>query len=183
MPADPIRRTIKLGPAAHELRRHVGPTTWVVLEEMLQRSTGDDDHVVAQVSIRSLASSLGLAKDTVARAVGRLRDLGVIDASQARSRSGVFEAGSYRLAVPAVCLSPAGPSQPSALSPAPRPSLRCSSVCSSLLLCCSSVSVRPPLVRPALPPSRGLRPVPVFVSRFARSSISRQVPARRWEWS
>ena len=121
MPADPIRRTIKLGPAAHELRRHVGPTTWVVLEEMLQRSTGDDDHVVAQVSIRSLASSLGLAKDTVTRAVGRLRDLGVIDASQARARSGVFEAGSYRLAVPAVCLSPAGPSQPSALSPAPRP--------------------------------------------------------------
>jgi DNA-binding transcriptional MocR family regulator len=126
MPADPIRRTIKLGPAAHELRRHVGPTTWVVLEEMLQRSTGDD-HVVAQVSIRSLASSLGLAKDTVTRAVGRLRDLGVIDASQARAGSGVFEAGSYRLAVPAVCLSPAGPqlagpSQPSALSPAPRPS-------------------------------------------------------------
>jgi DNA-binding transcriptional MocR family regulator len=122
MPAEPIRRTIKLGPAAHELRRHVGPVAWVVLEEMLQRSTGHDDHIVAQVSIRALASSLGLAKDTVTRAVGRLRDLGVIDASQARSRSGVFEAGSYRLAVPAVCLSPAGPSQPSALSPAPRPS-------------------------------------------------------------
>jgi DNA-binding transcriptional MocR family regulator len=124
MPADPIRRTIELGPAAHELRRHVGPTAWVVLEEMLQRSTGDGDgdDVVAQVSIRSLASSLGLAKDTVTRAVGRLRDLGVIDASQARSRSGVFQAGSYRLAVPAVCLSPAGPSQPSALSPAARPS-------------------------------------------------------------
>lgn len=121
MPADPIRRTIKLGPAAHELRRHVGPTTWVVLEEMLQRSTGDGDDVVAQVSIRALASSLGLAKDTVARAVGRLRDLGVIEAVQARARSGVFDAGSYRLAVPAGCLSPAGPSQPSALSPAPRP--------------------------------------------------------------
>lgn len=127
MPADPLRRTIMLGPAAHELRRHVGPTTWVVLEEMLQRSTDDDGHVVAQVSIRSLASSLGLAKDTVTRAVGRLRDLGVIDASQTRSRSGVFEAGSYRVAIPAVCLSPAspqlaGPSQPSALSPAPRSS-------------------------------------------------------------
>ena len=120
MPADPLRRTIMLGPAAHELRRHVGPTAWVVLEEMLQRSTGDDGHVVAQVSIRALASSLGLAKDTATRAVGRLRDLGVIDAAQGRSRSGVFEAGSYRLAVPAVCLSPAGPSQPCALSPAPR---------------------------------------------------------------
>ncbi len=126
MPADPIRRTIKLGPAAHELRRHVGPTAWVVLEEMLQRSTGND-HVVAQVSIRSLAPSLGLAKDTVARAVGRLRDLGVIEAVQARARSGVFEAGSYRLVVPVVCLSPAGPSQPSALSSVPPSAARSSS--------------------------------------------------------
>ena len=122
MPPDLIRRTIALGPAAHELRRHIGPVAWVVLEEMLQRSTGDGGHVVAQVSIRALASSLGLAKDTVARAVGRLRDLGVIEAAQARSSSGVFEAGSYRLAVPAVCLSLVCPSQPSALSPAPRPS-------------------------------------------------------------
>ena len=122
MHTDLIRRTIALGPAAHELRRHVGPVAWVVLEEMLQRSTGDGDDVVAQVSVRALASSLGLAKDTVARAVRRLRDLGVIDAAQARSSSGVFNAGSYRLVVPAVCFSPAGPPQPSALSPAARPS-------------------------------------------------------------
>ena len=122
MHTDLIRRTIALGPAAHELRHHVGPVAWVVLEEMLQRSTGDGDDVVAQVSIRALASSLGLAKDTVARAVGRLRDLGVIEAAQARSSSGVFEAGSYRIVVPTVCLSPAGPPQPSALSPAARPS-------------------------------------------------------------
>jgi len=60
-----------------------------VLEEMVQRSTGSGDHVVAQVSIRSLASSLGLAKDTVGRAVRRLRDLGVIVAVQARSESEV----------------------------------------------------------------------------------------------
>ena len=56
---------------------------------MVQRSTGSGDHVVAQVSIRSLASSLGLAKDTVGRAVRRLRDLGVIVAVQARSESEV----------------------------------------------------------------------------------------------
>jgi len=139
MPADPLRRTIVLGPAAHELRRHVGPAAWVVLEEMLQRSTGDDDHVVAQVSIRALASSLGLAKDTVNRAVGRLRDLGVIEAAQARARSGVFDAGSYRLAVPAVCLSPAGPTQPSAFSPAARPS--CAAPPSAP--CASSAAARP----------------------------------------
>lgn len=140
MPDEVIRRTIVLGPAAHELRRHVGPTTWVVLEEMLQSSTGDGDgdDVVAQVSIRALTSSLGLAKDTVTRAVGRLRDLGVIEAAQARSRSGVFDAGSYRLVVPAVCLSPAGPSETSTFSPAPRPS--CAAAPSALR---SSSAARP----------------------------------------
>jgi DNA-binding transcriptional MocR family regulator len=102
--ADPTRRTIVLGPKAHELRAYVGSTAWSVLEEMMQRSTGDGDHVVAQVSIRSLASSLGLAKDTVARAVRRLRDVGVIHAEQRRSDSGVFQTGSYVLDVPTVCL-------------------------------------------------------------------------------
>jgi hypothetical protein len=86
---------------------------------MMQRSTGDGDHIVAQVSIRSLASSLGLAKDTVARAVRGLSDLGVVAAVQARSDSGVFDAGSYRLAVPAGCLSLACSSHPPALSSAP----------------------------------------------------------------
>jgi len=119
---DPTRRTIVLGPKAHELRAFVGSTAWSVLDEMMQRSTGDGDHVVAQVSIRSLASSLGLAKDTVNRAVRRLRDLGVIDAVQARAESGVFEAGSYRLAVPVACISVACPSQPSVAPSAPRPS-------------------------------------------------------------
>jgi hypothetical protein len=120
--SDPTRRTIVLGPKAHELRAYVGSTAWVVLEEMMQCSAGDGDHVVAQVSIRSLASSLGLAKDTVNRAVRRLCDLGVIDAVQARAESGVFEAGSYRLAVSVVCLAVACPSQLSVAPSAPRPS-------------------------------------------------------------
>ena len=104
MHADLTRRTILLGPRAHELRVYVGSTAWAVLEEMMQCSTGDGDHVVAQVSIRSLAASLGLAKDTVARAVRRLRDLGVIQAEQPRFDSGVFQTGSYRLDVPTACL-------------------------------------------------------------------------------
>lgn len=119
MHADLERRALVLGPRAHELRAYVGTTAWSVLEEMMQRSTGDGDHIVAGVSIRSLASSLGLAKDTVARAVRGLSDLGVVAAVQARSDSGVFDAGSYRLAVPAGCLSLACPSQPPALSSAP----------------------------------------------------------------
>ena len=104
MPADPNRRSVVLGPAAHELRRYVGPTAWAVLEEMVERSTGDGDHLTAQVSIRVLASSLGLAKDTVARAVRRLREIELIDADQPRTNLGSFDAGSYCLAVPEPCI-------------------------------------------------------------------------------
>lgn len=135
MHAEPIRRRIVVGPRAHELCRYVGPISWVVLEEMLQHSTGAGDHVVAKVSVRSLASTLGLAKDTVARAVRRLRDLGVIDAAQARSESGVFQAGSYRLSIPVACLSVAESPQPSSFSrpSACPPSVRASSGQLSLL--------------------------------------------------
>jgi DNA-binding transcriptional MocR family regulator len=94
----------------------------VVLEEMMERSTGPGVELVSVVSIRAMASSLGLAKDTVARAVRRLRDFGVIEAVQARSESGVFEAGSYRLDVPVACISIACPSQPSVTPPVARPS-------------------------------------------------------------
>jgi DNA-binding transcriptional MocR family regulator len=76
----------------------------MVLEEMMQAATGPADRLVAEVSIRSLAASLGLAKDTVTRAVRRLRDLGVIEVEQRRSERGVFQAGVYRLAVPTACL-------------------------------------------------------------------------------
>jgi DNA-binding transcriptional MocR family regulator len=123
MPTEPVRRMIVLGPAAHELRRHVGATAWVVLEEMLQRSTGDGDQAVAQVSIRSLVASLGLAKDTIARAMRRLGELGAIEAHQERTSSGVFDAGSYRVTVPAVCLRLVGPPQPAVSESAARPSL------------------------------------------------------------
>jgi hypothetical protein len=132
--AEPIRRRIVVGPRAHELRRYVGPISWVVLEEMLQRSTGADDHIVTQVSVRTLAATLGLAKDTVARAVRRLRDLAVIDAVQARSESGVFDAGSYRLSIPVACLSVAESPLPVSAPPAARaPSVRASSGQLSLL--------------------------------------------------
>ena len=52
------------------------------------------------MSVRSLAASLGLAKDTVARALGRLRRAGLVAATQTRTRAGMFATGSYRLTVP-----------------------------------------------------------------------------------
>jgi DNA-binding transcriptional ArsR family regulator len=86
--------------ASIELRRRLGPTAWAVFEELLLSSTGPTDRCTASVSVRSLASQLGLSKDTVARALGRLRRAGLVAACQARSTAGIFTTGSYRLTIP-----------------------------------------------------------------------------------
>ncbi len=125
-----------VGPKAHELRRYVGAMSWAVLEEMMQAAAGPADRLVAEVSIRTLAASLGVSKDTVTRAVRRLRDLGVVVAEQARSESGSFRAGSYRLCVPAECLTLEPGALPTEAAPAvcPPPSRRTSSRRSSYQL-------------------------------------------------
>ena len=84
-----------------ELRRRLDPAAWMVFEELLLASTGSADGCVASVSIRGLADRLGLAKDTVARALGRLRRAGLVTARQSRTDAGVFATGSYLLTVPA----------------------------------------------------------------------------------
>jgi DNA-binding transcriptional ArsR family regulator len=94
-------RRITLTADSAELRRRLGPTAWVVFEELIFASTRTRDGRVASVSIRTLAARLGLAKDTVARALNRLRRAGLVTASQSRTDSGVFASGSYTLHVPA----------------------------------------------------------------------------------
>jgi len=82
------------------MRRKLGPTSWVVLEELLARSTGASACCTATVSIRTVGVSLGLAKDTVARAIRRLQAAGIVMAVPARTPTGTFDAGSYRITVP-----------------------------------------------------------------------------------
>ena len=94
-------RRIVLTAESAELRRRLDPAAWVVFEELLLASTGTGEGCVASVSIRTLADRLGLAKDTVARALGRLRRAGLVTARQARTDAGVFTTGSYVLTVPA----------------------------------------------------------------------------------
>lgn len=120
-PGEPSRRPVLIGPASSDLARVIGPTAWAVLIEMAQRSTDDGDELVAQVSIRTLAASLGVAKDTAARAVRRLRRVGLVTPIQSRSSTGVFTVGTYRLTVPSAAISSAALSLP----PAVRSSGRC----------------------------------------------------------
>jgi DNA-binding transcriptional ArsR family regulator len=83
-----------------EVRRRLGPTAWVVFEELLLASTGSGDCYEASVSVRSLAAQLGLAKDTVARGLTRLRVAGLVSNCQSRTESGTFTTGTYQLKIP-----------------------------------------------------------------------------------
>jgi hypothetical protein len=64
-----------LGLPAGPLRRQLEPTGWTVLEELVLRATE------ARVScgVRAIAVALGLDKDTVARALRRLRAAGLVE--------------------------------------------------------------------------------------------------------
>jgi DNA-binding IclR family transcriptional regulator len=84
-----------VGPDARDVVVRVGPVAWVVLETMAQQATANGDELVVGASVRSLAAELGLAKDTVARAVRRLRRAGLVEFVGER-----FKPGAYRLTVP-----------------------------------------------------------------------------------
>jgi DNA-binding transcriptional MocR family regulator len=94
------RRRLLLGARVGRVRRQLGPTAWTVLEELLACSTGTISECSAEVSVRSLAGELGLSKDTVARALLRLRRAGLVTAIQSRSTTGVFAVGCYEINVP-----------------------------------------------------------------------------------
>jgi len=93
-------RLLLLHAGSSDLRRRLGPTAWSVLEELLLASGGPADQCRSSVSVRTLAARLGLAKDTVAMALGRLRRAGLVTACQSRATTGRFAAGSYQLSVP-----------------------------------------------------------------------------------
>lgn len=99
-PADQSSVSLVIGAASLELRRALGPSAWLVFEEMLLRSTSERGERIAHVSVRSIAAALGVAKDTVARALSRLRDAGLVSPAQPKNERGLFEAGSYVIDMP-----------------------------------------------------------------------------------
>jgi DNA-binding IclR family transcriptional regulator len=83
-----------------ELRRTLGATAWMVFEELLLGASATSGGWQSAMSVRTLAARLGLAKDTVARALNRLRRAGLVTPIQSRTTTGVFASGRYELAIP-----------------------------------------------------------------------------------
>ena len=109
-------RRVVLTAESVELRRRLDPTAWVVLEQLLLESTGSGEVCEASVSVRSLATQLGLAKDTVARTLTRLRRAGLVDGFQSRTVTGVYATGRYALTTSIIVddhTPPAPPTRPS----------------------------------------------------------------------
>ena len=91
---------IVVGPAAAAVRRAVGPVAWCALEYLAASPRGGhDDRDTVAASVRSLATGLGVSKNTVNRAVSVLRAAGLVEPVQTRSDTGRFAAGRYRLVV------------------------------------------------------------------------------------
>lgn len=89
-------RALVVASACRPLRRALDPAAWVVFEELvLGAEARSDGAQVAATSVRHLARELGLGKDTVARALGRLIGASLVVRERARGAGGTFAAVRY----------------------------------------------------------------------------------------
>ena len=95
----------KVFASSREVKRAVGATAWVILEDIALDATIDDHgRLVADTSVRHIAANLGLNKSTVARHVARLRDHGFVLHDETRDdASGRWYASRYVLD-PSACV-------------------------------------------------------------------------------
>ncbi|HET7486330.1 MAG TPA: hypothetical protein VFJ85_00275 [Acidimicrobiales bacterium] len=87
---------LRVDPAAASLRRRLGPVDWFVLEELALLAGADS---VVETAVRDLAGRLSLNKDTVARALVRLKAAGVVVAEPQANEAGRFGRVLYRIGV------------------------------------------------------------------------------------
>lgn len=127
---------IALTEACRPVRAAVGPVAWVVLEELVAIGQVTGSAIRATTTVRQLGSDLRLSKDTVAAALRRLIDGGIVQRVDERNDiSGRFGGSTYLLDLTTIGMTaraPAGPRptrsdtatpQPDD-PPAPRPAAR-----------------------------------------------------------
>ena len=91
---------LTLGSGAPDVRRATGPTAWAVLECLAASCVVRAGETVSYESVRGIADSLDLAKDTVARALRRLRAQQLVTYVASRTDDGRFGSSHYRLTLP-----------------------------------------------------------------------------------
>jgi hypothetical protein len=95
-----------VGAAADGKRRVAGPAAWCALEVLATTPPLEDtDAWIVCSSVRSVATRMGVAKNTAQRALAALCEAGLVAPSQRRSGTGEFGSCEYRLNVPADVLS------------------------------------------------------------------------------
>ena len=87
--------TVRLdGPEVASMRRRLGPVGWCAVECLAEAS---QDGRTAEVTVRTLATDLGVAKNTAHRAITCLVAAGLAEPVQERDVDGRFKHGTYRL--------------------------------------------------------------------------------------
>lgn len=103
-PADPTvtgAGGVLVSRASRALRRSLTPLEWVVLEDVALDAT-DDGHgrLVAATSARQVAEHLGVSPGSAAKALSRLRSLGLVTHDRQPGPAGRFGLSLYRLVPP-----------------------------------------------------------------------------------
>jgi DNA-binding transcriptional ArsR family regulator len=97
---------------ALEVRREVGPVGWLVLEAIASLAPPDLAVVEVACSARSLSELIGLSKDTVARSLRPLIEVGIVARVDHRHElSGRFLSTTYRVDLSTVGISVLVPQQ------------------------------------------------------------------------
>ncbi len=88
---------VSLPDEARRLRRELGPTAWVALEELVVSArSADGGQLVSRITTVRLAAELGIGRDAAVAALCRLRRHGLVAFEAARQEgTGRFGAGRY----------------------------------------------------------------------------------------
>lgn len=91
-------RHLRVAVSARALKRQLGPMAWAVLEDVaLDAALDEAGRLVATTSTRRVAENLALTPGTAARALGRLRSLGLMSYARQDGPAGRFGLSAYVL--------------------------------------------------------------------------------------